>query len=125
MIRTLIALAVSHAQPALEIDAGRFLAAIAEVEGHKWEDPGGRYALTAATWRDRTRLPYRLASDPAHARHVAGLHLAWLARELRASGYPVSAYTLAACWRLGFAGFCARRAVLDYAVRVENITRQP
>jgi hypothetical protein len=125
MIRTLIALAAVHAQPPLEIDAGRFLRAVAEVEGHRWEDPGGRYAFTATTWRDRTRLPYRLASSPAHAEHVAGLHLAWIARELRASGYPVNAYTLAACWHLGAEGFKRRRAVLDYAVRVENLTRKP
>ena len=121
MIRTLFALAFGHLAPAHEVDHARLLAAIRQVEGHKWSDPGGAYAITPGVWRDRTRLPYRFAGDPDHAAHVAGLHLTWLADQLRADGYRVHAYTLAACWSLGYEGFRRRRGVVDYAVRVENI----
>jgi hypothetical protein len=122
MILTLFAIAFSHVSaPANGMDVARFLAAIREVECHKWSDPGGAYAIQPGVWRDRTRLPYRYAGSPDHAAHVAGLHVDWLARQLRGDGYPVTVYTLAACWRVGFDGFRARRAVGSYAKRVENL----
>lgn len=126
MIRTLFALAFSHvSQPAHDVDVARFLAAIREVEGHKWTDPGGAYAIQPGVWKDRSRLPYRYAGSPDHAAHVAGMHINWLARQLRGDGYPATVYTLAACWRLGFEGFRARRAVVNYAERVVNLYSAP
>jgi len=124
MITTLFAMAAANFSPALEVDAPRMLAAIRQVEGHKWSDPGGAYAITERVWRDRSKLPWRYASSPDHAEFVGTLHLRWLAAQLRADQRPVNAYSLAACWLLGYSGFCARRAVCDYAVRVENLYAQ-
>lgn len=120
MIITLVA---AIAAPAPAVDVPRFLACVCQVEGHRWEDPGGAYAIQAATWRQHTRLPYRLASVKVHADHVAALHLAWLTRSLLADGFPVNAYTLAGCWRWGLEGFKARAKFgrMEYGERVWNL----
>ena len=118
MIGAVIALAVGSLDG---IDVDRLLSAIAEVEGHQWSDPGGKYAFTERTWRQHTKRDYQYACSPPLGEQVARAHLAWLAAQLKAYSYPVTAYTLAACWNLGFQGHCRRVAVLDYAVRVTNI----
>lgn len=122
MITTLIAAA--HA-PLDAFDNDRFLQAIIQVEGHAWKDAGGAYAIQPGTWRDHSRRPYAFASLPVYARDVADRHIAWLSRTLRAGGYPVNAYTLAVCWRFGFAGFVERAkrggGAIDYGERVWNL----
>ena len=120
MIRTMIALAAGAASLG-EVNPARLLDCIRQVENHRWTDPGGAYCIQPSVWKDRTRLPYAYASSKAHADHVAELHLAWLARQLRADDYPVNAYTLATCWNIGFEGFKRRRSVSDYATRVSNL----
>lgn len=120
MIVTLIAAA--HA-PVPAVDSARLLDAIRQIEGHKWSDPGGAYAIQRGTWHQHTRLPYRLAGIKIHADHVAALHIAWLARTLANDGWPVNAYTLAGCWRYGFEGFRDRARIgrVDYATRAWNL----
>jgi len=105
------------------LDTARFLACIAAVEGHRWSDAGGAYAIQPATWRQHSpHKAYRLASVRIHADGVALLHLAWLSRSLRGRSFPVNAYTLAGAWRFGLEGFTARAArssqPIDYAARV-------
>ena len=122
MIVTLIATA---AAPLAAFDNARFLAAIAAVEGHRWQDAGGVYAIQPGTWSDHSRRPYAFASQPIYARDVADRHIAWLSRTLRANGYPVNAYTLACCWRFGFTGFTQRArqggGAVEYGERVWNL----
>ena len=122
MITTLIAAA--HA-PLDAFDNDRFLQAIMQVEGHKWSDPGGAYAIQPGTWRDHSKRTYALASIPIYARDVADRHIAWLSRTMRAHGYPVNAYTLAVCWRFGFVGFTQRArsggGAIEYGERVWNL----
>jgi hypothetical protein len=121
----LLALAFSvtalHATPAP--DHARFLWAIQQVEGHRWSDDGGAWRIQRGTWSDYSKLPYRLASFPEHARPVAERHIAWLSRELAAAGYPVNAYTLGGAWRWGLSGFKERhaRGWVEYGVRVHNL----
>jgi hypothetical protein len=101
----------------------RFFAAIIQLEGHRWSDPGGALAIALVTWRQHTRLPYRFASDPAYAYPLAERHLDWLSRSLAADGFAVSVMNLALCWRWGFEG--GKRAILarrwDYGQRAENL----
>lgn len=121
MITTILAAAIA---PAPAVDIPRFLSCIRQIEGHAWSDPGGAYAIQSSTWRQHTRIPWRLASVKAHADHVAALHIAWITRSLLADGYPVNAYTLAGCWRRGLEGFKLRAkhgAGCDYATRVWNL----
>lgn len=124
MITTLIA---SASAPLAAFNNDRFLAAIMQVEGHRWQDAGGAYAIQPGTWRDHSRRPYAFASLPTYARDVADRHIAWLSRTLRAHDYPVNAYTLACCWRFGFVGFTQRAraggGAIDYGERVWNIYR--
>ena len=121
MRTTFITLALAAAPLPNHIDAPRMLDAIRQVEGHKWTNAGGAYAIQPSTWKQHTKLPYRYASSPAHAEFVGEKHLAWLARGLRDDGYPVTPYTLAACWRFGLEGYKRRQDVIDYACRVRNI----
>lgn len=117
----------SHAEAALaRIDVPRLLHCIALKEGHKWEDPGGRYQITFAVWRENTHLPYRFASSPEHADAVAVKHLRWIAGALANAGIDVNPYTLAGCWRHGFEGFRAltRRQWSRYGVEVRNLYRE-
>lgn len=126
MILTIVA--AQHAPaPINEVDVGRLLEAIRQIEGHRWSDPGGAYAIQEPTWRQHSRLPYRLASDPQHARWVAGLHLAWLSRSLAGAGWPVNAYTLAGAWRWGLEGFMrrARTGRVEYGERAWNLYHAP
>ncbi len=122
MILTLIAAATA---PLAAFDNARFLAAIVQVEGHAWTDPGGAYAIQPGTWADYTRRPYAFASQPIYARDVADRHIAWLSRCLRTDGYPVNAYTLAVSWRFGYAGFVTRArqggGAVSYGERVWNL----
>lgn len=120
MILTLITATVA-ALPAL--NTPRLLSCIEQVEGHKWSDPGGAYAIQPSVWTQHTRLPYRFASLQQPASDVAHRHLAWLARSLRSEGIEVNAYTLAGCWRFGFEGFIRRARVgeIEYATRVHNL----
>lgn len=122
MILTLIAATTA---PLASFDNERFLAAIVQVEGHKWSDAGGAYAIQPDTWRDHSKRPYAFASQPIYARDVADLHIAWLSRTLRAHDYPVNAYTLACCWRFGFVGFTQRirhgGVAIEYGERVWNL----
>lgn len=122
MIAAILALATAHL-PA--VDTVRFLACVRQVEGHKWSDAGGAYAITAKTWRQHSRLPYRYASDAQHARAVAERHLAWLSGALVVAGLPITPYTLAGSWKLGLEGFKAKsvRGPIDYATRLENLYR--
>lgn len=102
----------------------RLLDAIAQVEGHKWSDAGGRYAIRYAVWSDRTRLPYRFASQERFAAPVARKHLAWLRNALKAQGIAATPYMLAGCWRAGLTRFTSGRAPAshrDYATRVVNL----
>lgn len=121
MIVTLVAAA--HVAPTPAINVDQFLWAIMQMEGHRWADPGGAYAIQLKTWRQHTRMPWALASDKQHADHVAALHLAWLSRSLAADGWPVNAYTLGGAWRWGLEGFKARAALgrVDYGERVWNL----
>lgn len=120
MIVTLVASA--FVAPIHDVQVTSLLDAIRQVEGHPWTDPGGAYAIQPSTWRQHTKLPYRLASVATHATAVAERHLAWLARSLAADGFPVTPYTLAGCWRFGFEGFKRRRGQpIDYATRVTNL----
>jgi hypothetical protein len=120
MITTILATAVA---PLPALDVPRFLSCVRQIEGHRWSDPGGAYAIQAATWRQHSRMPYALASVKVHADHVAALHLDWLGRSLRADGFPVNAYTLACAWRWGFDGFKARaqHGLIEYGERVWNL----
>lgn len=123
MITTLIAMAIA---PVPQVDMQRLLRCIREVEGHKWSDPGGVYAIQPITWRQHSRLPYRYASEPGIADEVAERHLAWLAKSLRADGVAVTAFSLGGCWRWGLEGFKRRmRATTlegtNYAARVHNL----
>ncbi len=122
MILTIMAQAVA---PLAAFDNSKFLAAIIQVEGHRWHDAGGAYAIMPATWSDYTRRPYAMASLKIYADDVAARHIAWLSRTLRAEGYPVNAYTLACCWRFGYAGFVARAkqggGAMEYGERVWNL----
>lgn len=120
MITTLIALAVTSS-PLPQIDEGRLLSAIRQVEGHKWSDPGGAYAIQPTTWKQHSKLPYRYASSPDHADEVGRRHIHWIIRTLRDDGIPVSAYSIAGCWRFGFEGFRRRKDRIDYATRVANL----
>lgn len=121
MIVTIVAAA--QAAPAATVDCARFLAAIVQIEGHSWKDPGGAYAIQFCTWRQHTRLPWALASDRQHSDHVAWLHITWLSKSLQNDGWPVNAYTLGGCWRWGFEGFKerARLGRVEYGERVWNL----
>lgn len=101
-----------------------FLRAIAQVENHKWSDPGGKYAIRYAVWSDRTTLPYALASQERFATPVALSHLAWLRTALKRKGISPTAYNLAGCWRSGLARWTSGKAPeshRDYARRVVNL----
>ena len=52
------------------IDQHTLLYAIGEVERNPWRRPGGLYGYTAATWRQYSRLPYRMAQNPAKAKET-------------------------------------------------------
>lgn len=106
-----------------QINVARFLACIVAVEGNRWPAPGGAYGLSRACWSQNSSLPYRYSSLPIYALHVAELHVAWLERSLRQLDQPVTAYTLAACYRFGLEGGVAamHRGRVDYAERCENL----
>jgi hypothetical protein len=127
----LIALLLAVAVPGHANDA-ELLKAIAEVENHRWSDPGGRYAIRYAVWSDRTSLPYRLASQERFATPVAISHLNWLRQGLKRKGIAATPYVLAGCWRSGFERWTSGNAPSshrDYARRVRNLyeeaTRNP
>lgn len=103
------------------------LHAIAQVEGHKWSDPGGKYALRYAVWSDRTALPYVLASQERFATPVAISHLDWLRTALKRKGISPTAYNLAGCWRSGLTRWTSGKAPgahKDYARRVANLYQE-
>lgn len=100
------------------------LHAIAQVESHKWSDPGGKYALRYAVWSDRTALPYALASQERFATPVAISHLDWLRTALKRKGISPTPYNLAGCWRSGLTRWTSGKAPdahKDYAQRVVNL----
>lgn len=79
------------------------------------------WQFTAGTWRQHTKLPFRVASeDPVHAREVAEMHLDYLSAELRTRGVDPTPEHLAAAWRYGPASsrVCAGT---DYAKRVARL----
>lgn len=117
----LLALALSVGTPT--VDHPRFLSCIAQVEGHSWADPGGAYGIQRATWAQHSSQPYALASHPKYADQWAALHIAWLARNLARQGFPVTPYTLGACWRWGLDSGCRRmrRGRVEYGERVANL----
>ena len=117
----MIALAAGASLLGDGINTSRLLDCIRQVEGHRWTDPGGAYCIQPGTWRQHTRLPYSYAQSKPHADDVGERHLLWLARLLRADGYPVTTYTLATSWNIGFDGFQKRRAVSSYGERVSNL----
>lgn len=105
-------------------DDAKLLHAIAQVENHKWSDPGGKYAIRFVVWSDRTDKPYRLASQERFATPVAILHLNWLREGLKAKGIAATPYVLAGCWRSGLTRWTsgkAPRSHRDYAERVVNL----
>lgn len=126
MILTIV---TAQAAPLAHFNNGKFLAAIIQVEGHAWKDPGGAYAIQPGTWSDHSTRPYAFASQPTYARDVADRHIAWLSRTLRQEGYPVNAYTLACCWRFGYSAFVRRvkagGGAIGYGERVWNLYHSP
>lgn len=108
------------------LDRARLLAAIAQVEGHRWSDDGGALAISRATWRQHTRIPYRYASLKEYAYPLAERHLEWLERSLRADGVAVNSLTLALCWRWGYEGGKAALVAgrTDYGQRVRNLVEE-
>lgn len=120
----LFALAIVAHAPAFADSDSRLLEAIAQVENHKWSDPGGRYAIRYAVWSDRTTLPYALASQERFATPVAISHLAWLRTALKRKGISPTPYVLALCWRGGLTRFVEGRSPAshkNYADRVVNL----
>jgi hypothetical protein len=115
--------AIVRVHPEVHLARARFFAAIVQVEGHKWTDDGGALAISRMTWRQHTRIPYRYASFKEYAYPLAERHLDWLARSLAADGLPVTALTLALCWRWGYEGGKAALAQgrTDYGQRVLNL----
>lgn len=114
----LVGLTAAHASDQI------LLQSIAQVENHKWSDPGGRYAIRYAVWSDRTTLPYALASQERFATPVAISHLTWLRAALKRKGISPTAYNLAGCWRSGLARWTSGKAPeahRDYARRVVNL----
>jgi len=114
----LCALTAAHASD------DRLLESIAQVEGHSWRHPGGRYALSYGAWSDLTDLPYRMASEPRIGLQMARNHLQRLRERLAAKGLAATPYVLAGCWRSGLArwtGGNAPRSHRDYALRVTNL----
>jgi hypothetical protein len=112
-----------HAEPALSFDPVRLADAIAQVEGHRATDLGGRYAISRAVWTDTTRLPYHLSRVPEYADAVAKKRLRDLVTYLEARGYSANAYSVAGAWRWGLEGYIARerRGRVEYGVRVWNL----
>ncbi len=101
----------------------RFLSCIAQVEGHKETDLGGRYGLSRITWGDNTTLAYSFSRISEYAEVVAEKHFRWICRTLRDRGYEVNAYTVGGCWRWGVEGFIDRQKYgrVEYAARINNL----
>ena len=116
-----------------EAQEDRLLRAIAEVETgttdvakacRKVGRHGERSAwqLMESTWRSYTRAPFAQASTRAEAaRHVARLHLRWLATRLAARNLPIKPYWLALAWNGGpnVSALMPPTRPADYALRVE------
>lgn len=112
-------LALSAVNLPAQTDA-QFLRAIATIEDHTWDSPGGLYALSYAAWSDLTDLPYSYANRPGISTVKAQEHLAVIRRRLRKKGLAATPYMLAGCWRSGVEGWTrgASEAHRDYARRV-------
>jgi hypothetical protein len=80
----------------------------------------GRYQITARTWRQHSKAPHKLASDPVISKWVARRHLEWISGHLP----PLQRrdpFFIALAWN---AGLKRKRppspACLDYCHRVVN-----
>jgi len=104
-----------------EVEPERMIRALAAVENGQPDDLGGECHMREAAWSDRTKLPYYLSRNPAHARNVYRLHLVWLARQLTRAGVRITPQSVATCWRYGVAGAKRRGFRSEYADRVANI----
>lgn len=101
----------------------RLLYAIAQVEQHKDDWLGGRYAITRAAWEETTRVSYHLSRNRDYCHAVARKRLALLALRLNDAGMVVTPYALACCWKLGWDGYLRenQRGWIDYGQRVANL----
>lgn len=84
----------------------------------------GAYQFRAATWRQHSGAPFRLAHS-RHADLVARRHYAWLAANLTRRGLPADPYHIALAWNAGLsraASGSAPPSSRNYAARVSNLT---
>lgn len=118
----LFLLALSATRLPAQTDAD-LLHAIATVENHTWDSPGGLYALSYGAWSDLTDWPYSYANRPVVSTQKAHEHLAVIRRRLRKKGLAATPYMIAGCWRSGVEGFTERPTAQakDYASRVCNL----
>ena len=126
MIPGLILASALVSVPSPEVDAGRFLAAVREVAGTAGtSSPLGPYDLTRVVWLQHApNVAYRHARDEGPAMLVAKDHFRWLRDGLETAKLGVTAYNLAACWRLGLkGGIIAVKAgqKIQYADSVHNL----
>lgn len=138
MIRAAVmSLVLAVSASAADIDVGRFLDAVRQVE--EWNGRDGRagergpWQITAAVWSmHMPGISFAQARQEGPARACAVKHVAWLRSRLRAQRHGVgvadNAFNLALCWNAGFSRTITGRAPLDsydYARRVQNLYLNP
>jgi hypothetical protein len=132
MIRTVLilcGLCVLCVKSEAAVDAERLASAIRPVEDWHGRDGAagerGPYQITRAVWSmHMPGTPFAAARQEGPGRACALKHIAWLARELKAAGWPDNAHTIALAYNAGLTAVLEARAPqssYDYALRVENI----
>ena len=104
------------------IDVDKLVLAIEERENGKWSSPGGRACWQPETWKQFTKLPYRMASNQWQSRIVMKIALANYSARFTAEGIEPTVWRLATAFRYGFDGAILRaRHASDYGELTEGI----
>lgn len=90
------------------VDFDRVIRVLEQLEGGKWDAPGGGLCWTQAAWASETKLPYILAQRRPQSCIIARQRLERHADYLRRFGVPVTATILCESWRHGLTGALKR-----------------
>jgi len=120
---------VSVTTASAALDPARLADAIRPVEN--WHGLDGRhgergpYQITRGVWSmHMPGTPFAAARQEGPGRACALKHIAWLARQLKAAGWPDNAHTIALAYNAGLTAVLTGKVPLesyDYALRVENL----
>ncbi len=101
------------------LNLGRLFECLAEVEGGKADELGGRAFCSYQVWADRAPdLAYQLSKNEAAAMPVFRAHLLWIVTTLKKHRVKADSEAVATIWRFGWGHATRLGYKSDYGQRV-------